>query len=98
MRVHYSHNDLANMYFIKWGNISIYTIIRIYMSICTQRRIYSEVAKETRGSRREMAVSYSVSESAGMMKRRAWDNSYTPYESAGMIESDQMRVWIPLGL
>ena len=45
-----------------------------------------------------MDVSYSVSESAGKMERRARDNSYTPYESAGMIESDQMRVRIPLGL
>ena len=33
-----------------------------------------------------MAVSYSVSESAGMMEHRARDNSHTPYESAGMIE------------
>ena len=43
-------------------------------------------------------VSYSVSESAGMMETRARDNSRTPYESAGMIESDQMRVVTPLGL
>jgi len=92
------HKMSCKRVFIKWGNMSIYTTIRIYMSICTQRRIYSEVAKDTRGSRREMAVSYSVSESAGMMKSRARDNSYTPYESAGMIESDHMRVWIPLGL
>ena len=45
-----------------------------------------------------MAVSYSVTESAGMMEHRDWDNSHTPYESAGMIESDQMRVGTPLGL
>ena len=83
MRVLCSHNDLANVNFIKWGNMSIYTIIRIYVSICTHRRKNYEVA---------MAVSYSVSESAGMMERRARDNSYTPYELAGMIESDQMRV------
>jgi len=45
-----------------------------------------------------VAVSYSVSESAGMMTNRARDNSHTPYESAGMIESDLMRVVTPLGL
>ena len=44
-----------------------------------------------------MVVSYSVSESAGMANR-ARDNSHTPYESAGMIESDLMRVVTPLGL
>ena len=37
-------------------------------------------------------VSYSVSESAGMMEHGARDDSHTPYESAGMIESDQMMV------
>jgi len=45
-----------------------------------------------------VAVSYSVSESAGMMETRAQDNFHTPYESAGMMESDQMRVVTPLGL
>jgi len=45
-----------------------------------------------------VAVSYSVSELAGMMETRARDHSHTPYESAGMIESDQMRVVTPLGL
>ena len=43
-----------------------------------------------------MAVSYSVSESAGMMEHRARDDSHTPYE--GMIESEQMRVVTTLGL
>ena len=32
------------------------------------------------------------------METRARDNSHTPYESAGMIESDQIRVMTPLGL
>jgi len=45
-----------------------------------------------------VSVSYSVSESAGMMANRARDNSHTPYASAGMIESDLMRVVTPLGL
>jgi len=43
-----------------------------------------------------VAVSYSVSKSAGIMETRARNNSHTPYESAGMIESDQMRVVTPL--
>ena len=45
-----------------------------------------------------MEVSYFVSELAGMMKHRARDNSHTPYESAGLIESDQMRAVTHLGL
>ena len=45
-----------------------------------------------------MRVSYSVSESLGMMEHRARDDSHTQDKSAGMIESDQMRVMTPLGL
>ena len=45
----------------------------------------------------KVAVSYFVSESAGMMEHRAQDDSHTPYESAGMVEPDQTRVMTPLG-
>ena len=45
-----------------------------------------------------MAVSYSVSESAGMMANKARDNSHTSYESAGMIESEKMRFVTPVAL
>ena len=73
--------------------------IASYIYICTHtlHGVYVPEIEE-RVVKGKLTVSYSVSESAGMMETRAWDNSHTPYESAGMIESDQMRVVTPLGL
>jgi len=70
-----------------------------YIYICTHtlHGVYVQEIEE-RVEKGKVAVSYSVSESAGMMANRARDNSHTPYESAGMIESDPMRVVTPLGL